>query len=155
MSFTCCGTPVSAVLLPEGPTYICCREVPAGASDAGAAATTNKLLCDEECLAKVDSLQTQETKSGLKYKDIVVGTGPSPPTGYQVNLAGSSPAAKALKKEQGHSWRQVLLPLPRSHIHLQPHHQQPNSGCRLCCQRWQVYVPGRMLCTMHPCPAWS
>ena len=87
---------MSAVLSPEGPVYICCREAPAGAVDAGAAVTTNKLLCDEECLAKLDSLQTQETKSGLKYKDIVVGTGPSPPTGYQVKLAGSSAAAKAM-----------------------------------------------------------
>ena len=80
--------------------------MPAGAADAGAAATTNKLLCDEECLAKLDSLQTEETKSGLKYKDIVAGTGPSPPTGYQVNLAGSSAAAKAMKKEQGQFWTQ-------------------------------------------------
>ena len=61
-----------------------CREAPASAADQGANATTNKLLCDEECLAKLDDLQTRETKSGLKYKDIVVGTGPSPPVGYQV-----------------------------------------------------------------------
>lgn len=33
---------------------------------------------------KLESLQTEETKTGLKYKDIVVGKGPSPPTGYQV-----------------------------------------------------------------------
>ena len=46
--------------------------------------TTNKVLCDEECIANLESLQTEETKSGLKYKDIVVGKGPSPPTGYQV-----------------------------------------------------------------------
>ena len=46
--------------------------------------TTNKLLCDQGCVASLDSLQTEETKTGLKYKDIVVGTGPSPPTGYQV-----------------------------------------------------------------------
>ena len=63
---------------------LCCREVPAYAADAGAMTTTNKLLCDEECIAKLDGLQTEETKTGLKYKDIVVGTGPSPPTGYQV-----------------------------------------------------------------------
>ncbi len=61
-----------------------CREAPASAADQGANTTTNKLLCDEECLAKLDNLQTQETKSGLKYKDIVVGNGPSPPVGYQV-----------------------------------------------------------------------
>ena len=61
-----------------------CREAPAGAADSGANTVTNKLLCDEECLASLESIQTQETKTGLKYKDIVVGKGPSPPTGYQV-----------------------------------------------------------------------
>ncbi|CAL5220800.1 g2873 [Coccomyxa viridis] len=60
------------------------REAPAGAADSGANTVTNKLLCDEECLASLESIQTQETKTGLKYKDIVVGKGPSPPTGYQV-----------------------------------------------------------------------
>jgi hypothetical protein len=52
--------------------------------DAGANTTVNKLLCTEECQAQLESLETHETKSGLKYKDIVVGKGPSPPTGYQV-----------------------------------------------------------------------
>ena len=47
--------------------------------------TTNKLLCDEECIANLEGLQTEETKTGLKYKDIVVGKGPSPPIGYQVS----------------------------------------------------------------------
>lgn len=61
-----------------------CRELPANAAEMGAMTTTNKLLCDKECLAKLEGLQTQETKTGLKYKDIVVGTGPTPPTGYQV-----------------------------------------------------------------------
>ena len=59
------------------------RQLPASAVDAGAATQVNKLLCDEECLARLDSIETQETKSGLKYKDVVVGKGPSPPTGYQ------------------------------------------------------------------------
>ena len=49
----------------------------------GANTTVNKLLCDEACLASLDSLDTQETKSGLRYKDIVVGKGPAPPIGYQ------------------------------------------------------------------------
>lgn len=51
--------------------------------DAGAATTVNKLLCTEECQAALEGLETHETKSGLRYKDIVVGKGPSPPTGYQ------------------------------------------------------------------------
>ena len=74
-------------LAPMSPGISDAERAPAGAAsgaDSGAASITNKLLCDEECLAKLESLQTQETKTGLKYKDIVVGTGPSPPTGYQV-----------------------------------------------------------------------
>ena len=61
-----------------------CRPLAAAAAvDAGANTTVNKLLCTEECQAQLESLETHETKSGLKYKDIVVGKGPSPPTGYQ------------------------------------------------------------------------
>ena len=68
--------------------YVWARQTPAGAAtDAGAAATVNKLLCDGDCLANLDALETHETKSGLKYKDIVVGKGPSPPTGYQAGSA--------------------------------------------------------------------
>lgn len=59
------------------------RGLPAVAADLGANTVTNKLLCDEECLGKLDGLETQETKSGLRYKDIIVGKGPAPPTGYQ------------------------------------------------------------------------
>ena len=74
----------SAVIQCASQGIVSGREAPAGAADTGAASVTNKLLCDEECLAKLENLQTEETKTGLKYKDIVVGKGPSPPTGYQV-----------------------------------------------------------------------
>ena len=65
--------------------FLCSSRPPAAgaAVDAGAATTTNKLLCTEECQARLDGLEMHETKSGLRYKDIVVGKGPSPPTGYQ------------------------------------------------------------------------
>ena len=67
------------------------RQMPAGAAiDAGAATTVNKLLCDGDCLAQLDAVETHETKSGLKYKDIVVGRGPSPPTGYQARCASAA-----------------------------------------------------------------
>ena len=67
------------------------RHMPAGAAiDAGAATTVNKLLCDGDCLAQLDAVETHETKSGLKYKDIVVGKGPSPPTGYQARCASAA-----------------------------------------------------------------
>lgn len=72
------------------------RELPAAALDQGAATTVNKLLCDEECQAKLDSLEMQETKSGLRYKDIIVGKGPSPPTGYQAWPPGTLKGSSAL-----------------------------------------------------------
>ena len=70
------------------------RPLSAGAAvDAGAATTINKLLCTEECQAQLDSLETHETKSGLRYKDIVVGKGPSPPIGYQARRRPVIPAS--------------------------------------------------------------
>ncbi len=48
------------------------------------AAAADKTLCDEACIAALDKAEVVTTASGLKYKDIVVGSGPSPPVGYQV-----------------------------------------------------------------------
>lgn len=48
------------------------------------ASAADKTLCDEACIAALDKAQAVTTASGLKYKDIVVGSGPSPPVGYQV-----------------------------------------------------------------------
>lgn len=48
------------------------------------AAAADKTLCDEACIAALDKAEEVTTPSGLKYKDIVVGSGPSPPVGYQV-----------------------------------------------------------------------
>ena len=42
------------------------------------------LLCDGDCAARINSAETVTTASGLQYKDLVVGTGPQPITGYQV-----------------------------------------------------------------------
>lgn len=41
-------------------------------------------LCTAECVASLDSIEKVTTPSGLQYQDIVVGSGPSPPVGYQV-----------------------------------------------------------------------
>lgn len=41
-------------------------------------------LCSAECLASLDTIEKVSTPSGLEYRDIVVGKGPSPPVGYQV-----------------------------------------------------------------------
>ncbi len=110
--------------LPMSHGVLLCREAPAGAADSGANTITNKLLCDDECIANLESLQTQETKTGLKYKDIVVGKGPSPPTGYQVlqhspNLRYSNLHAQRLcavrlpDLEVRHFWRHIQIDMQR------------------------------------------
>lgn len=58
----------------------------APAAELGAATETEKVLCDAECMARVNSLPETVTPSGLKFKDIAVGKGPTPPTGYQASL---------------------------------------------------------------------
>lgn len=45
----------------------------------------DKMICDKGCESKLDSLESQSLPSGLKYKDITLGTGPAPPVGYQVS----------------------------------------------------------------------
>jgi peptidylprolyl isomerase len=53
-----------------------------------------KILCDDKCLADLEKIPRQKTASGLEYRDIVVGTGPTPPLGYQVtfDLVATNPA---------------------------------------------------------------
>ena len=41
-------------------------------------------LCDDACASKIAGAPEVTTESGLRYKDIVVGKGPSPITGFQV-----------------------------------------------------------------------
>ncbi|GJP40365.1 hypothetical protein CLOM_g24635 [Closterium sp. NIES-68] len=41
-------------------------------------------LCSAECEATLDDIPLKTTASGLQYRDIVVGRGPSPPVGFQV-----------------------------------------------------------------------
>jgi peptidylprolyl isomerase len=43
-----------------------------------------KLLCDAACEKALESKEMVTTKSGLQYKDIVVGDGVEPPVGFQV-----------------------------------------------------------------------
>jgi len=71
---------LSAQLGPAGRRRAC-------AADLGAATETDKVLCDAACLERVGGLPEQVTASGLRFRDIVVGKGPSPPTGYQVVVA--------------------------------------------------------------------
>ncbi|KAG2309578.1 hypothetical protein Bca52824_029326 [Brassica carinata] len=41
-------------------------------------------LCEAECEKELENVPMVTTESGLQYKDIKVGKGPSPPVGYQV-----------------------------------------------------------------------
>ncbi|OMO87964.1 hypothetical protein CCACVL1_08632 [Corchorus capsularis] len=41
-------------------------------------------LCDDACEKELENVPMVTTESGLKYKDIKVGSGPSPPVGFQV-----------------------------------------------------------------------
>ncbi|KAG9145086.1 hypothetical protein Leryth_008886 [Lithospermum erythrorhizon] len=41
-------------------------------------------LCDDECVKELENVPMVTTESGLQYKDIKIGSGPSPPVGFQV-----------------------------------------------------------------------
>nr|AJS13476.1 FKBP16-3 [Erycina pusilla] len=41
-------------------------------------------LCDEACEKELENVPMVTTETGLQYKDIQVGVGPSPPIGFQV-----------------------------------------------------------------------
>lgn len=53
-------------------------------------------LCDDACVAKINDSPRVKTASGLEYVDVIVGTGPAPPIGYQVtvNYVAMTPALK-------------------------------------------------------------
>lgn len=53
-------------------------------------------LCDVDCEKDLENIPTTTTASGLQYKDIVVGTGDSPPAGFQVaaNYVAMIPGGK-------------------------------------------------------------
>lgn len=48
------------------------------------AAVENSPLCDAECMKALEKVPMVSSPTGLQYKDIVVGTGPSPNPGMQV-----------------------------------------------------------------------
>ncbi|KAK3005239.1 hypothetical protein RJ639_015920 [Escallonia herrerae] len=41
-------------------------------------------LCDDTCEKELENVPMVTTESGLQYKDIIIGEGPSPPAGFQV-----------------------------------------------------------------------
>uniref|UniRef100_A0A0F7H0B2 peptidylprolyl isomerase n=1 Tax=Pelargonium nanum TaxID=59882 RepID=A0A0F7H0B2_9ROSI len=54
------------------------------ANGAGLPQEEKPKLCDENCEKELENVPMMTTESGLQYKDIKVGTGPSPPVGFQV-----------------------------------------------------------------------
>jgi len=44
----------------------------------------SKLLCDAACEKTLEGKDFESTASGLRYKDVLVGSGESPPVGFQV-----------------------------------------------------------------------
>ncbi|XP_072989573.1 peptidyl-prolyl cis-trans isomerase FKBP16-3, chloroplastic [Typha latifolia] len=54
------------------------------ANGAGLPPEEKPKLCDDACEKELENVPMVTTESGLQYKDIQVGQGPSPPTGFQV-----------------------------------------------------------------------
>ncbi|CAH1436136.1 unnamed protein product [Lactuca virosa] len=68
-------------------------------------------LCDETCEKELENVPMITTESGLQYKDIKVGSGPTPPVGYQVaaNYVAMVPSGQvfdsSLEKRQVYIFR--------------------------------------------------
>ncbi|XVE80995.1 hypothetical protein DITRI_Ditri15bG0026900 [Diplodiscus trichospermus] len=54
------------------------------ANGAGLPPEEKPKLCDDACEKELENIPMVTTESGLQYKDIRVGEGPSPPVGFQV-----------------------------------------------------------------------
>ncbi|XP_061353787.1 peptidyl-prolyl cis-trans isomerase FKBP16-3, chloroplastic [Gastrolobium bilobum] len=54
------------------------------AKGAGLPPEEKPKLCDDTCEKELENVPMVTTESGLQYKDIKVGKGPSPPVGFQV-----------------------------------------------------------------------
>ncbi|CAH9141403.1 unnamed protein product [Cuscuta epithymum] len=68
-------------------------------------------LCDQSCEKELENVPMVTTESGLQYKDIKVGRGPSPPIGFQVaaNYVAMVPSGQifdsSLEKRQVYIFR--------------------------------------------------
>ncbi|XP_058094211.1 peptidyl-prolyl cis-trans isomerase FKBP16-3, chloroplastic isoform X2 [Magnolia sinica] len=58
--------------------------IPFDAKGAGLPPEEKPKLCDNECEKELENVPMITTESGLQYKDIKIGQGPSPPVGFQV-----------------------------------------------------------------------
>ncbi|GIL62800.1 hypothetical protein Vafri_16969, partial [Volvox africanus] len=101
-----------------------------------------KVLCDAECSAALESVEAITLPSGLKYKDIILGSGPSPPVGFQVvaNYVAMTPNLRvfdsSLEKGKPYDIRvgagQVIKGLDEGLLGMKP------GGIR------RLYIPGEL-----------
>ncbi|EOY04752.1 FKBP-like peptidyl-prolyl cis-trans isomerase family protein isoform 3 [Theobroma cacao] len=56
----------------------------ADANGAGLPPEEKPKLCDDACEKELENVPMVTTESGLQYKDIKIGGGPTPPVGFQV-----------------------------------------------------------------------
>ncbi|CAM0911781.1 unnamed protein product [Alopecurus aequalis] len=61
-----------------------CLQAALDAFAAGLPPEEKPKLCDDACVKELENVPMVTTESGLQYKDIKVGQGPSPPIGFQV-----------------------------------------------------------------------
>ncbi|GAB2221489.1 hypothetical protein Droror1_Dr00012670 [Drosera rotundifolia] len=81
------------------------------AGAAGLPTEEKPKLCDDACVKELENVPMVTTESGLQYKDIKVGAGPSPPVGFQVaaNYVAMVPSGQvfdsSLEKGQAYIFR--------------------------------------------------
>eukprot|EP01026_Neomeris_dumetosa_P033222 TRINITY_DN2645_c0_g2_i6.p2 TRINITY_DN2645_c0_g2~~TRINITY_DN2645_c0_g2_i6.p2 ORF type:complete len:215 (-),score=27.05 TRINITY_DN2645_c0_g2_i6:159-767(-) len=99
-------------------------------------------LCDADCVTALDGIEMITTSSGLQYKDIIVGKGPTPKVGFQVvcNYVAMTPEGKvfdsSLEKGNPYDIRvgagSVVAGLDEGLLTMRP------GGIR------RIYVPGQL-----------
>uniref|UniRef100_A0ACD5Y7P8 Uncharacterized protein n=1 Tax=Avena sativa TaxID=4498 RepID=A0ACD5Y7P8_AVESA len=66
------------------PSSVFCMQAALDAVAGGLPPEEKPKLCDDACEKELENVPMVTTESGLQYKDIKPGTGPSPPIGFQV-----------------------------------------------------------------------
>eukprot|EP00246_Nothoceros_aenigmaticus_P018402 TRINITY_DN9601_c0_g1_i1.p1 TRINITY_DN9601_c0_g1~~TRINITY_DN9601_c0_g1_i1.p1 ORF type:complete len:226 (-),score=29.53 TRINITY_DN9601_c0_g1_i1:210-887(-) len=75
---------------------LACQGLNVGSSNSAVPEPVLAKICDADCERELENIPTTTTSSGLQYKDITVGQGPSPPVGFQVtaNYIAMVPSGK-------------------------------------------------------------
>uniref|UniRef100_A0ACD6ADC0 Uncharacterized protein n=1 Tax=Avena sativa TaxID=4498 RepID=A0ACD6ADC0_AVESA len=75
---------VGAVVLGVSSSAFCLQAALDAFAAGGLPPEEKPKLCDDACEKELENVPMVTTESGLQYKDIKPGTGPSPPIGFQV-----------------------------------------------------------------------